>query len=167
MRQMVDWGGFEEFYVKEYPRVLASLTLVAGSLEWARDATDEAFARALDRWDRVHDMASPGGWVYRVGLNLVRRRLRRAALERRVLHRHTPELPVPEPVATDVWNAVKSLPDRQRLAVVLRYVADLPETEVATVMGVARGTVSAALTAARARLQTLLVEEDRLERDLA
>lgn len=164
---MVDWGGFEEFYVKEYPRVLASMTLVAGSLDTARDATDEAFARALDRWDRVHGMTSPGGWVYRVGLNLVRRRLRRAAVEQRVLRRHAEEPTVPEPVATDVWNAVKRLPERQRLAVVLRYVADLPESEVAAVLGVARGTVSASLAAARVRLQTLLVDEHSLERDLA
>ena len=74
---------------------------------------------------------------------------------------------MPEPVATDVWTAVKRLPDRQRLAVVLRYVADLPEADVAMVMGVARGTVSAALVAARARLQTLLVDEHSLERDFA
>jgi Sigma-70 region 2 len=52
-----------------------------------RDVTAEAFARALERWERVGSMASPGGWTYRVALNVLRRRLRRGALEEHLLRR--------------------------------------------------------------------------------
>jgi RNA polymerase sigma factor (sigma-70 family) len=153
---MRDWGGFDEFYSSEHPRVLAAMTLVAGSLDPAREATDEAFARALDRWDRVRDMAAAGGWVYRVALNVLRRRMRRAALERRLLARQ-PEAVMPA-AAVEIWDLVRDLPERQRTAVVLRYVADLPEREVAAAMGIARGTVSATLVAARTRLGKAITE---------
>lgn len=151
---------FEEFYRSEHPRVLASMTAVTGSLDAAREATDEAFARAWDRWERVHEMAAAGGWVYRVALNTVRRRGRRAALERALLLRSAPPAEVPAP-AEELWQLVRSLPERQRIAVVLRYVADLPEREIAFTMGIARGTVAATLAAARGRLAAMLAEEPR------
>ena len=150
-------AAFEDFYRREHPRVLASMTLVAGALEPAQEATDEAFARAWDRWERVSEMAAAGGWVYRVALNVVRRRARRARLEQALLLRRVEPESVP-PSAEEVWQLVAALPERQRVAVVLRYVGDLPEREVAVAMGVARGTVAATLASARARLRTMLDE---------
>lgn len=153
--------GFVELYEAEHGRLLASLALASGDVDQAREATDEAFSRALARWDRVGGMASPAGWIYRVALNVLRRRARRATLERRILAHQQP-LPawpsLPER-AMDLWSAVQTLPTRQRLAVVLRYVSDLPEAEVAKVMGVARGTVASSLATAHKRLALLLVDE--------
>jgi RNA polymerase sigma factor (sigma-70 family) len=152
--------GFEAWYRGEHPRLVASLALVCGDLDTARDAADEAFARALAHWPRVSDMASPGGWTYRVGLNVVRRRGRRAAVERRLLSRPAPPpLDVP-PEAGELWEVVRSLPERQRTAIVLRYVADLPEAEIARAMGVARGTVASTLDTARRRLAHLLANDE-------
>ena len=159
---MPDWGDFERWYEREHPRVLAAMTLVAGDIDVARDATDEAFARALDKWERVSAMARAGGWTYRVALNLVRRRMRRAALERRLLARQPAPLTLPEP-AMELWHLVRSLPERQRRAVVLRYVADLPEAEIAEAMGVARGTVAATLAVARTRLASMVTDAPNSE----
>ena len=47
---------------------------------------------------------------------------------------------------------MRSLPDRQRMAVVLRYLADLTEPDIATIMGVSRGTVASTLADARRSL---------------
>jgi RNA polymerase sigma factor (sigma-70 family) len=58
----------------------------------------------------------------------------------------------------DVMRAVQRLPARPRTAVVLRYVADLTEAEVAEAMGVAPGTVAATLSNARRRLAVLLAD---------
>ena len=149
---------FEDFYRLEHARVLASMTAVAGSLDLARDATDEAFARAWDRWDRVSDMSAAGGWVYRVALNVLRRRMRRASMEQRLLARHPPVSEVP-PEAQELWCLVRGLPERQRVAIVLRYVADLPEREIAEAMGIARGTVAATLSAARSRLAAMVTDD--------
>jgi RNA polymerase sigma-70 factor (ECF subfamily) len=147
--------GFDAWYRREHPRLATSLLVVSGDLDAATDAADEAFARALDRWSSVSHMASPTGWTYRVALNVLRRRMRRAQLERRVIRNVTgiPPLELPDP---ELWDAVARLPRRQRTAVVLRYVADLPEADIAKAMGVARGTVAATLAAARRRLQAEL-----------
>jgi len=154
---------FDEWYRREHPRLAASLYVVSGDLDAATDATDEAFARALHRWSSVSKMASPTGWTYRVALNVLRRRKRRARFERQVVREVGSTA---DPVLPDheLWEAVGRLPRRQRTAIVLRYVADLPEADIATAMGIARGTVAATLSAARRRLEAdlrreLVVEE--------
>ncbi len=149
--------GFEAWYRDEHPRVLAAMAVVARDTDVAREVTAEAFARALERWDRVSTMDSPGGWAHRVALNLVRRRARRAAIERRLLPRLVPPSVVAVPAhAVEVWQAVTDLPPRMRTAVALRYLGGLTEAEVAETMGVAPGTVAATLHDARRRLATLL-----------
>jgi RNA polymerase sigma-70 factor, ECF subfamily len=154
---MGDWGEFERWYRREHPRLVAALTLVGGNADMAKDAADEAMARAWERWDRVAAMASAGGWSYRVGINVLRRRQRRAAIERRVMGRHR-VIGVP-PAVEEVWEVVAALPARQRTAVVLRYGADLTENDVAEAMGVSRGTVAATLRDARRNLRRLLTDD--------
>jgi RNA polymerase sigma factor (sigma-70 family) len=159
-------GSFDGWYRTEHARMLALLTVVAGDADMARDTTAEAFTRALERWDRVGAMDSPSAWTYRVGVNLLHRRRRRAAFEQRLL-REAPEPTPPATVDPDLWNAVRALPVRQRTAVALRYVCDLPVEEIAAVMGVAAGTVSATLTAARRRLAVDLREPEQPSEPLA
>lgn len=146
---------FDGWYRAEHPRVLGLLTVVAGDADVAGEVTAEAFVRALERWDRVAEMDSPAAWTYRVGVNLLRRRLRRAAFEKRLVA--DVPAPVPSPaIEPEVWDAVRVLPVRQRTAVALRYVCDLSQEEIGAVMNVAPGTVSATLTAARRRLAAVL-----------
>ncbi len=153
------WGDFEPWYRAEHPKLLAALTWVSGNPDLAADATDEAFARVLARWRRVQHMSSPGGYLYRVGLNVVRRTTRRLALERKAVTANwRPEM-LPAP-AGEIWQVVRDLPSRQRVAVVLRYLLDLPEKEVAQVMGVSSGTVASTLSAARTRLADWLRTEE-------
>lgn len=142
---------FEEWYRAEHPRVLGLLSVVAGDADLAKEVTAEAFTRALERWDRVGDMDTPAAWTYRVGVNLVRRHRRRTAFGRRLRPETAPPA-APPAMEPELWNAVRALPVRQRTAVALRYVCDLPQDEIAVVMNVAVGTVSATLTAARRRL---------------
>lgn len=154
-------GSFDTWYRTEHPRLLALLTVAAGDADIGREITSEAFVRALERWDRVGAMDSPAAWTYRVGVNLLHRRLRRAAFERRLLsERPAPAPAAPPAVESALWDAVRALPVRQRTAVALRYVCDLPQEEIASIMHVAAGTVSATLTAARRRLAA---ELDRVE----
>ena len=153
---------FAAFYEREHPRVLGVLCAVSGDRQAAVDATDEAFVRALERWTRLAATASPSGWTYRVALNALRRSKRRDALEAKLLRR----VPVVDVVPTrdsDVWEAVRSLPARQCQAISLRFVADLPEVDIATAMGITRGTVASTLADARARLALLLAEPALME----
>lgn len=140
------------------------MALASGDRELGREIAAEAFARALERWERVGRMASPDGWTYRVAVNLLRRHHRRADRERTALGRlggPAPEAPPsPDP---ELWAAVAMLPVRERTAVALRYGADLTEPAIAEVMGVAVGTVSATLHHARTRLRTVLAAPEVLD----
>jgi RNA polymerase sigma-70 factor (ECF subfamily) len=155
------------WYRANRPRVLAALTMVTGDRELAVEATDEAFARAFERWRRVSAMTNPTGWTYRVALNRVRRLARRRAFESRLGARHaSPPADAPISADVDLWAAIRALPARQRQALVLRYVADLPEVEVARIMRITRGAVSSAVSKARSNLEQRIggpvqVEEPR------
>jgi DNA-directed RNA polymerase specialized sigma24 family protein len=155
----IDSAGFEPWYRAEHPRVLAALSVVARDPDLAQEVAAEAFARALQRWDRVGAMESPGGWTYRVALNVLRRRARRAALERRLLPRLAPPTLTVPAYAVEVWAVVTGLAPRMRTAVALRYLGGLTEAEVADVMGVAPGTVAATLHAVRRQLAPLLAPD--------
>ena len=153
---MLGSSEFAAWYRDNHAGVLATLTRTAGSTEVAEDVAAEAFARAFERWDRVRAMDAPRSWLYTVALNLLRRRGRRMAIERDLLRRTPPAESPPPALDPGVWAAVRSLPERQRTAVALRYVLDLPEAEVAQIMGTTRGSASATLTTARRRLESLL-----------
>jgi RNA polymerase sigma-70 factor (ECF subfamily) len=66
---------------------------------------------------------------------------------------------ITEVLSLDLQRAVSSLPARQAMAVNLFYYADLPIREIAAAMGCAEGTVKSTLSAARAALRKILVEE--------
>ena len=145
----------EDWYRAEHGRVLSSLTVLTGSLDEAREATDEAFARAIARWDQVATMDNPTGWVYRVAVNHARRRARRRDLEKRLLRREPPRPPTAGP-AGEAWALVAELPPRQRQVVVLRHIADLTEPAIAEVLGIRRGTVASTLHDAHRTLRERL-----------
>jgi RNA polymerase sigma-70 factor (ECF subfamily) len=148
-------GSFEAWYRAQWGGLVGSLTVATGDRAVAEDLASEAFAKALGRWHRLVEHGEPTAWLYTVAFNDHKKRWRRLRGERRA-HvliggglSSSVEAPIPRP---DLWDAVRRLPDRARLAVALRYVADLTEQEVANVMGVSRGTVASTLSDARRRL---------------
>jgi RNA polymerase sigma factor (sigma-70 family) len=149
---------FEPWYGTERPRVVGAMYVRCRDRELASEIADEAFVRALVRWPDVAAMQSPGGWVHKVAVNILRRIMRRRAMEARYLQIHC-AVDSCFNEGQDVWDAVRLLAPRQRTAVVLRFVTDLPEADIATAMGVTRGTVSSTLAVARARLAFLLSEK--------
>jgi RNA polymerase sigma-70 factor (ECF subfamily) len=107
-------------------------------------------------------MRSPAGWTFRVALNAARRRLRKEQRLRNAMARETGSTYVAgyfDQSSADLRALLDRLPERQRLAVVLRYGADLAESEIAHLMGISRGAVSASLVSARRTLREHLGEE--------
>lgn len=149
---------FATFYETERDGMARSLLVIGGDAEAARDAVAEAFSRAYEQWPRVASMDSPGGWVYRVALNELRRCMRRRAVESRLLRRERLRSIPPPDIDPGLWDAVAALPRRQREAVVLRYVGDLTERDVANALGVSEGAASAALVAGRRQLAEQLAD---------
>jgi RNA polymerase sigma-70 factor (ECF subfamily) len=144
---------FQDFYVREQPRVFRAAFLLAGDPALAEDATQEAFARALERWRRLRDASWAGGWVMTTALNVVRRGLRR----RRIVTSGARAQAYEQAQADlDLWRAVRGLSKRQQEAVVLHYVGDLSVADCAAAMGCDVGTVKTHLSRARQELNDRL-----------
>lgn len=154
---MDDGGSFEAWYRVAHPRLLASLTLVTRDRAAAEDIAAEACSRCLQRWDDGNPPDDPSAWTYTVAVNLARRTWRRRQRERELLTTMVApaSLTSGEP-ELELWRAVADLPDRARLAVVLRYLGGLGEAEIGSIMGIAPGTVAATLSKARTRLGAAL-----------
>jgi len=157
---------FEDFFIFEYPRLVAALRLVTGDGERARDAVDEACARACERLARGRSIDVLGAWIRVVAFNVARDRLRRRRSERlardRLAQRATDrpgDLSADVARAIDVRTALSRLPRRQREVVVLFYFLDHPVETIAVDLDMPTGTVKSALHRARIALAELLGED--------
>jgi RNA polymerase sigma-70 factor, ECF subfamily len=160
---------FGEFYVANYGKVAGIITALLGNRAEGEDVAQEAFARALARWQAISGYDLPEAWVRRVALRLAvdsARRVRRASrLAARVAA--DPGAPQPDPFdplpSTWLTGALLRVPLRQREVLVLHYLADLPVEAIARDRGISAGTVKTRLAAARRRLEQELSrqEEDR------
>jgi RNA polymerase sigma-70 factor (ECF subfamily) len=145
----------ESLYRADLPRFVRAAAAIVGDEAAGKDAVQEAFAQAVKERSSFKGNAPLEAWVWRIVIN--------AALALR--RRRTPELGWDsEHVATPATNGmvehdaavrawVAALPERQRLAVFLRYFADLDYQSIATALEVEVGTVSATLAAAHAALR--------------
>lgn len=129
-----------------YPQLVGLLSLYCGDREVAEELAQEALVRLWSHWDRVSTLGSPSAWVQRVALNLANSWHRRRVIRRRVeaqlagIQRVAQDAP-DSASAVAVRAAVSQLPERQRMALVLRYYADLSVGEVAQRMQCPEGTV--------------------------
>lgn len=133
--------------------MVTALALVAGNREEAEEAAAEAFTRCLERWNEPNAPRNPSAWTYTVGVNLLRRRWSHRRRDANYTRSNVPPMAVEgDPPAIELWRAVASLPPRERVAVVLRYIGGLTEREVAVAMKIKPGTVAATLSRARKTL---------------
>ena len=154
---------FEVFYTASADRVYRALAVTLGDAHLAREATDEAMARAFVRWRQVATADNPGGWVFRVGLNWAtswRRKLRR---ERALpeIDRGLPVVLPPEPDGAAAVAALTRLGVEARAVVVCRVLFGLSTAETAAVLHIAEGTVRSRLSRAMTVLRRELSEENR------
>jgi RNA polymerase sigma-70 factor (ECF subfamily) len=135
---------FDGFYRSHRTPVLRALALTLGDRDLAADATDEAMARAFQHWKSVKGFENQAGWVYRVGLNWARSRLRKR--KREVLTDSFPQQSYEVRMSDlDLDRAVKGLPVETRAVVVLRHYLDWSTEEVARALGIRPGTVKSRL----------------------
>lgn len=148
---------FDDFFTSTFAKVRAAIARIAGP-DLAEDLAVEAFARAFARWGRVSKMESPEGWVVRVATNAALDEVRRKkGYLRAIVARDAPADIVER---DDVVSAMRSLTRRQQEVVVLRYIVDLPEAEVALVLGMSPGSVKTHLHRAILRLRDRMSKEE-------
>jgi RNA polymerase sigma-70 factor (ECF subfamily) len=140
----------EELYRTRFSVFRNGLTRILGGPEPAREAVQEAFARALRDRRRFRGDGSLEAWVWRIAVNYALKSKR----ELRETWEVTPEPAAPEPEQFDdeLAAAMRSLSPRRRLVVFLRYFADLSYGEIAEICNVSEGTVAATLSQSHAEL---------------
>ena len=143
---------FETEFPELHRRAYDTAFVILGQRTEAEDLALEALALTYLRWDKVADYATP--FALRVVTNLAIDSLRRERLARRLRSRS--ESTEESPDRVDLQRALLELPRRQRRVVVLRYVCDLPESEVAAALGCSVGTVKSHASRGLATLRRLL-----------
>ena len=128
--------GFDDEFDGLWGRAYAVAYVVLGDRTEAEDVAQETMARALVRWRRVSDFAEP--FVVRVAGNLAIDHARKRARTRAM---PGADVPGPDGRHVDLQRALFGLSARQREVVVLRYLADVPEAEVAVLLKCSVGTV--------------------------
>jgi RNA polymerase sigma-70 factor (ECF subfamily) len=159
---------FEDFFLGQYSLVYRAVLAFCGDRELAADATQEAFVRAYERWNRLGKEPWAGGWTTTTALNLCKRMGRRAS-KRSVVERAGRARN--EGSGNEDWDSVHEalarLPLRQRQAIVLHYFCDCPIAEVAQLIHTSEGTVKAHLFKARRALgENLAAKEFHLKEEV-
>lgn len=151
---------FEAFYEEERDRVFGALYLITGDRYEAEELTQDAFLALWERWDRVERLEDPTGYLYRTALNAFRRRLRRAAVARRL---GAGLLPLPSrsragagEARSEILEALRGLAPRQRAALVLTELLGYPSEEAGRLLEVKAVTVRVLASQARAALKRSL-----------
>jgi RNA polymerase sigma-70 factor (sigma-E family) len=153
---------FEDAYRRHYQAVVRSAWAICRDSHRAEELTQEAFARAYRRWRKLVDGGYAVPWLHRVVMNLalsdVRRRRRGRELET-VAHAGAVMFAAQPGGGDPDWvvQTLRRLPRRQREAVFLRIVADLPVDQVATLMSCSPGSVKTHTKRGLDRLRDLLV----------
>lgn len=159
------WG---DLYRQYAPAIFRFCRRVLPAREDAEDATTEIFMKVRQKLGSYDSSRPFAAWLYKVASNhcwdLLRRRRIRQDLETGDLETLPLEHPDPdqleklqiEHTSKEVRNGLAKLPDRARMALVLRYYADMSYEEIAETLGVRRAFVGVLLLRARHQLRDAL-----------
>jgi RNA polymerase sigma-70 factor (ECF subfamily) len=149
----------EELYRSRYASYRGGVAALTG-YDAARDVVQEAFAQALrDRKD-YRGEGSLAGWVWQIAFRTALR-TRTNGGQDLTLDELVEVAPVPRAERDpELAEAVRRLAPRRRLVVYLRYFADLPYAEIASLLDISEGTVAATLSQAHAELLDQLRDKE-------
>jgi RNA polymerase sigma-70 factor (ECF subfamily) len=150
----------EAVYRRRLPELRRVATAITGSREAGRDAVQDAFALAVHRRGQFRGEGSLEAWLWRIVVHSARDLAARlAGKSASALEEATTETAEASAYAPGAIHAlVAELPERQRLALFLRYYADLDYGAIADALAISGGTVGATLNQARENLRRLMTE---------
>jgi RNA polymerase sigma-70 factor (sigma-E family) len=149
---------FAEFAAARSGTLIRLAYVLTADQHAAEDLLQTALTRAAARWGRIH--TAPEAYVrqimYREQVSWWRRRARR-----REITMADPPDQAAVPVASaetrlDLQEALRALPAGKRAVLVLRYLEDLPEAQVADILGCSVGTVRSQAHKAITQLRSVL-----------
>lgn len=145
----VDTSAFDALFKAEYVGLVRLAYLIVGSQVRAEELTQDAFSQLLDVWPAVE---SPGGFVRTVLVSCCRDAQRREITGRRKLLLLRPVAQT-EPERDYLVDALATLPDNWRAAVVLRFYGGHSVREIAEITGQPEGSVKSGLHRGLAQLR--------------
>jgi RNA polymerase sigma-70 factor (sigma-E family) len=159
-------GRLEELYVRHAPAALRLAYFLTGDRDLAQDLVQDAFVRVAGRFKHLRTPDAFDAYLRRTIVNLFMSYLRRKRLERGQLERERAarvgEHHDADPAERDrMWRAMKTLPPRQRAAVVLRYYEDLSEHDAAEVLSCSSGALNQLIVRAMAALRSQIGDDER------
>ena len=146
---------FDEFVQEQHERLFKALYFVTGDREEAEDLSQDAFLKLWERWPTIDEIEDPTAYLFRVALNGLRMRRRRAAI---ALKR---QLTLGEPrdefadadMRADVRSLLLTLSPRQRAAILLVDLVGYPSEQAAGILGVRPSTVRNLVSQGRTTLR--------------
>ena len=149
-------------FAAEARPLLGMLTAYTGDRALAEELVQEAFIRLHRAWPRLHEPEAAAAYLRSIAFNLARSQFRRLRLVRtRPAERDEHAGSAEDGVVLsedrrEVAAALRSLPDRQRQCLILRFWAGLPDSEIASTIGISRHSVNTHLRRGLASLETTL-----------
>jgi RNA polymerase sigma-70 factor (ECF subfamily) len=155
-------GAVAAAFRDEWARVVATMIRVTGDWDLAEECAQEAFARAVDRWESDGVPDKPGAWLTTTARNIAVDRLRRAGVERAKLQEVAAvmdESTVDRSTVDDdrlrlIFTCCHpALPLEARVALTLRTLCGLDTTEIARAFLVPVGTMAQRLVRAKHKIR--------------
>lgn len=129
--------GLTELYRREHEAMVRVASVIVGSRGQAEEIVQDAFEVVGQRWSTL---ANPGGYLRTTVVNGCRMALRRRTVEARHRVVDAPAIDGPAELV-ELRDALGRLSERARIVVVLRYLVDLPDAEIADLLGCRPATV--------------------------
>ena len=160
------WG---EVYRHYAPAIFRFCRRVLPTSEDAEDATMEIFLKLRDKLRQYEPDRPFSAWLYRVAANHCWDQLRRRKLRQNLETEDVDEVPLEHPdpgqleqliterSGEDVRRALRTLPARARMALVMRYYSEMNYDEIADALGVQRTFVGVVLLRARHQLRDAML----------
>jgi RNA polymerase sigma-70 factor (sigma-E family) len=152
-------------YSTHYRSLVRLAALLVHDVATAEEVVQDSFIALHGAWRRLRDNEKALSYLRQSVVNRSRWVIRHGVTVDKDAPKPAPDLPSPEQNAltllqrTAVVTALRSLPPRQREALVLRYYGDLSEAEIASAMGITRGAAKSHTARAIASLRVLLEME--------
>jgi RNA polymerase sigma-70 factor (sigma-E family) len=152
---------FRDFVQARSPALLGTAYALTGDRGLAEDLLQTALLKTYRHWSQVRRSDRPEAYVRRVMANqrISWWRRRRVAESGVDLPDRAGPVPYPMEDRDELWQALHELPPRMRAVLVLRYWEDLPEAEVAAVLGCSAGSVKSQASRGLQRLRAVLTAD--------
>ena len=142
---------FVELYASQFAPMVRLAVALTGSEPAAEDIVHDAFVRVHAHWGRVEH---PHAYLRTAVVNACRSAARRAARERAMATGQVADIVTLR--ADEMFDALATLPYRQRAALVLHYYEGLTHAEIAGVLGCREGTVASLVHRGLAQLKRVI-----------